>query len=97
MTKAKRIQPCLAKCESYSIFGIAEGRNEYEWGGHPARAKMKRARCPFHGKMPVPRQDARSTARCPFHKTIKIIPLLSNAQKKGTLKGTVKPELDLTF
>ncbi|NEO93021.1 MAG: DUF1822 family protein [Moorea sp. SIO3G5] len=31
------------------------------------------------GKMPVPRQDAHSTARCPFHKTLKIIPLLSNA------------------
>ncbi|WP_424102234.1 hypothetical protein [Moorena producens] len=24
-------------------------------------------RCLFHGKMPIPRQDAYSTARCPFH------------------------------
>ncbi|NEP35167.1 MULTISPECIES: hypothetical protein [Moorena] len=52
--KPNVIQASLPTCESSSIFGIAEGRNEYEWGGHPARAKMKRARCPFHGKMPVP-------------------------------------------
>ncbi|NEO64587.1 MAG: hypothetical protein F6J98_30930, partial [Moorea sp. SIO4G2] len=31
------------------------------------------ARCPFHGKMPIPRQDAHSTARCPFHGKMPIL------------------------
>ncbi|NEQ87552.1 MAG: hypothetical protein F6K26_48375 [Moorea sp. SIO2I5] len=42
------------------------------------------------GKMPVPRQDAHSTARCLFHKTLKIIPLLSNAHLLGSLSQMPK-------
>ncbi|NEP36545.1 hypothetical protein [Moorena sp. SIO3B2] len=48
------------------IYGIAEGQDKYQWGGHPARLGI------VTGKMPVPQPDAHSIkmpvpSRCPFH------------------------------
>ncbi|AOX03636.1 hypothetical protein BJP34_33165 [Moorena producens PAL-8-15-08-1] len=80
---------------------MAEGRNEYEWGGHPARPKISGALDPFRikfalwcapagtGKMPILQVRPKAARDCsrPWRRapTIKIIRLLSNAVRLCSL------------